>query len=309
MAKFPRPTIQSIVKPSDLKKAIVEQNKRLAESIKIKKQGIKSLESDKKQAEKDLCSARGDCEEVFNELKSAGKELAAVQESIPSAEAKLKGLLEASSETYSSSKKLKTDLSKLENKHKNLVSKINHLHKQEEEYKPLTQSLEMLNVDIECSTDKLSKLKTSKSRFKKQTDDAAKKCNQMLKKRDQIKVELNQATRSFEAELKIIDKDLSIARIQCEKDKDALQDAVVEKNLKMDRVDSMISKAERELSVLEKKISVAKNNILEEESRQEKIKDNFKNWKVTAVEELARMKLRGKIENIDKAGLKDVLSR
>ena len=167
----------------------------------------------------------------------------------------------------------------------------------------------MLNVDIECSTDKLSKLKTSKSRFKKQTDDAAKKCNQMLKKRDQIKVELNQATRSFEAELKIIDKDLSIARIQCEKDKDALQDAVVEKNLKMDRVDSMISKAERELSVLEKKISVAKNNILEEESRQEKIKDNFKNWKVTAVEELARMKLRGKIENIDKAGLKDVLSR
>ena len=285
MAKFPRPTIQSIVKPSDLKKAIVEQNKRLAESIKIKKQEIKSLESDKKQAEKDLCSARGDCEEVFNELKSAGKELAAVQESIPSAEAKLKGLLEASSETYSSSKKLKTDLSKLENKHKNLVSKINHLHKQEEEYKPLTQSLEMLNVDIECSTDKLSKLKTSKSRFKKQTDDAAEKCNQMLKKRDQIKVELNQATRSFEAELKII-----------------------EKNLKLDEVDSMVSKAERKYLALEKKINVAKNNILEEEDRIETVKDNFKAWKISAVEELARMKLRGRMKTIDEAGLKDVLS-
>ena len=39
------------------------------------------------------------------------------------------------------------------------------------------------------------------------------------------------------------------------------------------------------------------------------IKDNFETWKVTAVEEVARMKLRGRIENIDKAGLKDVLGR
>ena len=71
----------------------------------------------------------------------------------------------------------------------------------------------------------------------------------------------------------------------------------------------MISKAENEYLVLEKKISVAKNNVLEEEDRIETVKENFEEWKISAVEELARMKLRGKMKNIDEAGLKDVLSR
>ena len=71
----------------------------------------------------------------------------------------------------------------------------------------------------------------------------------------------------------------------------------------------MISKAESEYLSLEKKISVAKNNVLEEEDKIETIKKSFKEWQVGAVEEVARMKLKGRIENIDKAGLKDVLSR
>ena len=73
MAKLSRPTTQPIVKPSDLKKAIVEKNKKLSESVNLLKQEIKSLKSDKKQAEKDLHSSRADCEAVFNELESAGK--------------------------------------------------------------------------------------------------------------------------------------------------------------------------------------------------------------------------------------------
>ena len=71
----------------------------------------------------------------------------------------------------------------------------------------------------------------------------------------------------------------------------------------------MVSKAEKEYLSWEKKISVAKNNVLEEEDKIETINKNFENWQVSAVEEVARMKLKGRIENIDKAGLKDVLSR
>ena len=309
MAKFSRPTIQSLIKPSDLKKSIVGKNKKLSESVKILKEEIKSLKSDKKQAEKDLYSTRADCEDVFNELKSVGKELAAVQKKIPSAEAKLKGLLEASSETYSSSKKLKSAISRLQNKHSSLTSEISYFNEQKKEHKLFTKSLEMLKVDIELSTDQLAKLKTSKSRFKKQTDDAAKKCNQMIKKHDEVKASLEESTESLKAELKVIDKKLSIARVQCEKDIDSLKANVVEKNLKLDQVDAMISKAENEYITWEKKISVAKNNLLEVEDEIESVKKNFEGWKVTAVEEVARMKLRGKMENIDKAGLKDVLSR
>ena len=291
-----------------LKKAVVSRNKKLSESNKSLEAKIKELKTDQKQAEKDLHSTRADCETVFNELESAGKELTAVQKESKSAKKKLEDRLFSERKIKSSSKKLESSMANLQNEYSSLDSKIGYMHKQEKEYKLLTQSLEMLKVDTEHCSDKLSKLKASKSRFKKQTEDAAKKCNQMIKKHDQVKSDLGKATELFKAELKVIEKELSIARAECGKDKIALQDKIVEKNLKLDEVDSMISKAEKEYLVLEKKISVAKNNILEEESRQEKVKENFKNWKISAVEELARMKLRGRMQTIDEAGLKDVLS-
>ena len=292
---------------STLKKAVVSRNKKLADSNKNLEAKIKELKAEQKQAEKDLHSKRADCEGVFNELESAGKELVAVQKESKAAKKKLKDRLFSERKIKSSSKKLESSMSKLQNEHSSLASKIGYLHEQEKEHNLLTQSLEMLKVDTEYCSDELSKLKASKSRFKKQTEDAAKKCNQMIKKHDQVKADLDQATESFKAELKVIDKQLSISRKQCEKDKSMLQDAVIEKNLKLDEVDSMISKTEREYLSLEKKISVAKNNLLEEEDNIETVKKNFEAWKITAVEEVARMKLRGRIENIDKAGLKDVL--
>ena len=130
----------------------------------------------------------------------------------------------------------------------------------------------------------------------------------MIKKHDEVKVSLQESTESFKAELKVIDKKLSIARVQCEKDISVLKDGVIDRNLKLDEVDVMISKAENEYLSWERKISVAKNNLLEEENRIETVKKNFKTWQVDAVEEGARMKLRGKIEKIDKAGLKDVIN-
>jgi len=309
MAKFGRPTIQPLVKPSDLKRAIVEKNKRLGESVKILKVEIKSLKAEHKNAEKNLHSTQADCEDVFNELKSVEKELTAVHKKSLSAKKKLDERLVTEAVSQGSCRNLESSISDLQSKFSSLTSKISYLKEQEEKYKALVQSLRKLNIEVEHSADELASLKTAKSRFKKQTDNAAKKCNQMIKKHDEVKVSLEESTASFKAELKVIDKKLSIARVQCEKDINALRDSVIGKNLKLDEVDAMISKAEKEYISWEKKVSVAKNNVLEEEDKIETINKNFENWQVSAVEEVARMKLKGRIENIDKAGLKDVLSR
>ena len=100
-----------------------------------------------------------------------------------------------------------------------------------------------------------------------------------------------------------------MAKVQCNKDIDSLQDKIVNKNLELDQIDSMLSKAKNEYESWEKKIGIEKNNLLEVEDKISTVEDNFEKWKVTKVEEVARLKLRGKIENIDKAGLKDVLSK
>ena len=53
---------------------------------------------------------------------------------------------------------------------------------------------------------------------------------------------------------------------------------------------------------------MAKNNVFEEEARIDIVKENFEKWKISALEEVAKMKLKGKMESIDKAGLKEVLN-
>ena len=58
----------------------------------------------------------------------------------------------------------------------------------------------------------------------------------------------------------------------------------------------------------EAKVNVAKNNVFEEEARIDIVKENFEKWKISALEEVAKMKLKGKMESIDKAGLKEVLN-
>jgi len=309
MAKFPRPSIQPIVKPSDLKKAIVEQNKKLAESVKIKKEEIKSLKSEHKDAEKELYNIKADCEDAFSELKSVGKELSAVQDKLKTAENRLIKTYETESRAYSSTEVLKEVVSSLTSESQTLSSKVSELNVQKNACKGLSKTLASLKKDIERELSEIAKLKSSKSYYKKQTDTAAGKCNEMIKKSLEVKESLEASTESFKAELKVIDKKLSIARAQSGKDISALEESIVDKNLKLDEIDVMISKAENEYLSWEKKISVAKNNILEEEDKIKTVKKNFKEWQVGAVEEVARMKLKGRIENIDKAGLKDVLGR
>ena len=293
----------------DLKAAIVKKNEALKEANKTIQAAIKSLKADKKQAEADLLSVRGDCEEVFNELQSAKTEHDAIIDATAIAKKELSKMRSDKSKTLSISKKAEKSLESSKKEHDALASKISYLQEQENEYKTLTKDLKALEIDIESNKDDLKRLKASKSRFKKQTDSLAAKCNDMVNKHNDVQKDLQDATDTLKAELEVIDKDLSIARSQCEKEKKELHSNLNDKNLDLDKVDSMIFKAESEYVALEKKINIAKNNILEEEVRIETIKSNFETWKVSAVDEVARMKLRGRIENIDKAGLKDVLGR
>jgi len=294
--------------PSDLKKSAVARNKKLAEANKDLEAKMKVLKADHKDAEKDLRLLKANCEDVFNELSSAGDDLTVANIKLKTAKDRFQETSEAESRAYSSTEVLKEVVSSLTSESSSLSAKVADLNMQKNASKSLAKTIASLKTDIEASLSEVAKLKSSKSRHKKQTDDAANSCNEMIKKNDEVKASLESSTESFKAELKVIDKKLSIARAQSGKDISQLEDSVVEKNLKLDEVDAMIIKAESEYLSWERKVSVAKNNVLEEEDRIEMVKKNFDIWKVDAVEEVARLKLRGKIEKIDKAGLKDVLN-
>ena len=298
-----------VLSKKDLKTAIVNKNEALKKANKNLQSDIKSLKAEKKQADKDLLTVRADCEDAFNEMDSAKTELSAINNHIESEKKSLDKIRSNKSKATYAIKKMEKTLLSNQEENDRLVSDIISLKNEKEEFSSLTSELKSIQMDIDSNKKELDKIKASKKRFKKQVDNCAKNCNEMLAKQKKIQDSLNDENAKYNAEMEVINKDLSISRSQCAKDKLALNESLAEKNIKLDETDSMIMKAEKEYIGLEKKIGIAKNNILEEESKIEDIKERFEAWKVSAVEEVARMKLRGRIENIDKAGLKDVLSR
>ena len=69
-----------------------------------------------------------------------------------------------------------------------------------------------------------------------------------------------------------------------------------------------LNKEEYEYIVWERKIENIKKSAQLEETRIKQVKKNFENWKINALEEVARMKIKRKMETIDKAGLQEILN-
>ena len=98
-----------------------------------------------------------------------------------------------------------------------------------------------------------------------------------------------------------------------------LKDSVKERKQEDDVMQSIIKKRELDYIDIEAKYKQAENALIftqditnkeieREKSEVKKIKDQFQQWKMSVLEEVARMKLKNKIANIDKAGLAVILN-
>jgi vacuolar-type H+-ATPase subunit H len=83
-------------------------------------------------------------------------------------------------------------------------------------------------------------------------------------------------------------------------------------------METLIGQKDYEFVSIQSKIRTAEDKIKDAEERAEylvnkaeekvkRIKSNFEDWKVNTLDDVAKLKLRGKIQNIDKAGLKELL--
>ena len=69
-----------------------------------------------------------------------------------------------------------------------------------------------------------------------------------------------------------------------------------------------MNNSEDEYIKWEQKVAKAKVNVGKEEERNKKAKESFAKWKIGVLEEVARLKLKNKVDKIDKAGLSDILN-
>ena len=79
-------------------------------------------------------------------------------------------------------------------------------------------------------------------------------------------------------------------------------------NNELQAIKNLYNDSEDKYIKWEQKVVKAKAEADKEEGRNKEAKEHFARWKIGVLEEVARLKLKSKVDKIDKAGLSDILN-
>jgi chromosome segregation ATPase len=306
MAKIGKPKIS--INPSDLKKGIVNANKNLQKRS-------NNLEIKIKESEKNLKDLESQEKIAFNGLKQIQDRVAtdeanahSVAQTLSEYNQKLSNAKGSYSKVQLEESKTLKEIDKLSNKIEELNADVNFLEAKKSEYSNLKKEIDSSKetiAKIENDATDLShkKLKLSQAIDSLQSnyDSKISLIQEESKKVSEEQVSLNNKSKEISKQIEQLDKDLDIKKSQYNVSMRESEDEVKV-------VISLISKKEDEYYKWERKVENVKNSVEEEQKRVNEIKENYAKWKIGALEEVARLKLKGKIDRIDKAGLGEILN-
>jgi len=296
------------ISAKDLKQAVLKKNKSLESknkalesSVKDKEKELKSLEKEYNSETKKLVSLSKDVQfeeervqkikigvfsnerllaEKLKKVDKAEKELCEYESTVEKLEDKESKLLDqiATLGLYKSKcEESKTELASIHVKKDNLLDELDSINSN-------------IKESVEDGKDKVAY-------FEDQYDDLeerAKKHEEMVYQFEQRLVETQNLFKDEDNKL----KDL-FAKSKIEKE---------QANNEFQAIKNLCNNSEDEYIKWEQKVAKAKANVDKEEERNKKAKENFAKWKIGVLEEVARLKLKNKVDKIDKAGLSDILN-
>lgn len=307
------------VKKEDMDQAILAKNKSLISNNKKLSDEIKIKKSDIKQAEKELkCIVKDQDNEnkILIDLKAKSLE---IHDNILKSDSKYK-------ELQSSVKTLNSSVKSLSKSESDLISKI-----------------DKLDVGIESKSKKLKEINESiKSHngLKKKIVSTKDKLDKLLKQTKDADVEYKSLDISLSMKKDEHEEYLSNLAFEKEKYLDQFNDIkskhdklLKEFDSKMDELESnqefvnsqikglnhLVEERQNTCIILDKEISDKKDDIKRAEFQAEKIeeeakakvseiKKKYNAWKTNVLAEVAKLQLKNKIDNIDKAGLSEILN-
>ena len=307
------------VKKSELKKAIVKANESLDNRNKVLERMIEEKESKIKL----LDSKIGSKTDVVNdEIKENKLKIAKIEAEFDSQKAllsteegRLSELENKSQEIISQNLQYRDEnnlfienIKKSEKKELGLRNNIvrlenekNNLKKEIKDVDFLTKQKELLEEDIRNLKSDHDGLQEMHAKFKKDHHKSNQNHNKNTAK---MREDIDKLTQEYHAVSKSLDVAQKTHKIVCKKYKSNQND----EEINLQAMKNMVKDKEVEFIRMDEKILKAKSTLKDEEFRLEKIKENFKEWKIKAVEEMAKLKLKNRIDTIDKAGLKEILN-
>ena len=307
-----------VIKKEDFKKAVIKANERLkAENNKL--------------------------EEVIGKAKA---ELKSINNEIIESDDKLTDLatqVAVSAQEYNASEtelyKLRSDLSTLTLKlnkdleyEESIQGTVNQLIVQEEKLKKSVDALEKkkleaksINASIKSGKQEYDQVKKDLTQIVSEIQSTEKDLQSLKFSKDALKGKTDKANEEFVTIKSALDSELSNIQhsVQNKKEECELELTRLD-NLISDRVEELSDNTdlalmkEREYQAIVSKVITAENRIttaandvkqvLDNKNIEvERIKERYKTWKLTQLDQVAKLKLKGKIDNIDKAGLKEIL--
>ena len=292
----------------DLDQLIVEKNKSLDSRNRKIQLSIKDKEKELKSLDKQCDDKSKHYGKLLKDIEFQEEKMEKVIGGIYSNERLLSEKLELVSEAEKDYKKYKNNTLSLEKKKEILKSDIEKLEFYKSRCEESKSELAGLQVKKDSAIDELDKIKEEMAKsideasnkisyYENQYDileEQAKKHEDMVHQFEQRLVETQDLYKEEEGKLNHF-------RSKSESEMDT-------KNNELQAITNLCNDTEDKYIEWEAKISKAKEKVKREENRTKTAKDNFAKWKIKVLEEVARLKLKHKVDRIDEAGLSEVLN-
>ena len=306
------------ISKKDLKKSIVKTNDRLKSindsmeaDIKAKKSELESLSAECRSAIGSLKDVKGLQAYANNELEAQQFEISQIQNDVTKGLAEVERL---SAETTV----LEEGNKKLEDKKDKIFKFVASLEAKKEELKHVSSELKAIKMEEVEGQETLSLLAEELNELETGVEAYISRKSAAESEFSTFKAKIERAKRIAEEELKEIEDFGNNMKLENGQEMGRLDHAIADRMTDLDDMDLDIRRKAYELSTIQSRIGSVEERVNDAEERIDiaikkeqdkvnKIKGDFKDWKVEALDGVARMKIKGKMDNIDKAGLKEVL--
>ena len=283
--------------------SLKKNNKKLEKQVDDKKSQLKVLDKDRKSLEGDIKSLSSTAKSLKKEIVQSNQELKKERPRL----AKIKGLL-AEKDTAQS------NIDRLEKEREILSNSIDGMSADLARATALKEEIKIIESDKELGLKELDEIGIKVIGAKEGLPSLY---SEVVAK----KIDGRKTMESIDKEIKVkegllgsVDKEYELKMAELNTNRRALKDHIKEKEEEAGVMESLVNQREKEYIEIESKYRQAENSLAYtiemtdkevERCRDEKdkIKKNFKKFRISALEEVARLKLKKKIEIIDEAGL------
>jgi len=306
MASIGKPKIK--ISKKDLKQAVLKKNKSLESKNKVLESSIKDREKELKSLNKEFDDGSKKLSELKGNISFNEERMQKVNFGINSSEKDLSVALKKEEESKAKAVKYEESVLDLEEKERLLRDRISQL----EFYKSKCEESKVELAGFQAKKDKsLDDLGKIEDEIVKAVNEASEKIayyeDQYIALEEKAK-EHEDTVHQFEQRL-IDTQDLyKDEENKLEDLQSKYKEEKQEKDSELQAVDNLCNNTEDKYIQWEVKVKKAEEKVSSESEKLKKAKELFAKWKIGVLEEVAKLKLKSKVDNIDKAGLSDILN-